>query len=126
MIGETIEKVIKDVVIESLNRTKEVKLPDDIIETDNLGEVIEKLSILHCRMWYLEDAIGISKSDSEIADLKRKIDICFKVKRPKYVEAINRMVDRAIKENKSLTEDSVKLYKGFNELDGTDSKNNNK
>lgn len=126
MIGETIENIIKNIVTETLNKTKEVEITKDIIETDNLGEVIEKLSILHCRMWYLEDAIGVSKSDSEIADLKRKIDICFKVKRPKYVEAINRMVDRSIKENKSLTEDSVKLYKGFNELDGTDSKNNNK
>jgi hypothetical protein len=125
MIGETIENIIKNIVTETLNKTKEVEITKDIIETDNLGEVIEKLSILYCRMWYLEDAIGVSKSDSEIADLKRKIDICFKVKRPKYVEAINRMVDRSIKENKSLTEDSVKLYKGFNELDGTDSKNNN-
>lgn len=120
MIGESIENVIKKVVTDTLNKTKEVELPTDIIETDNLGEVIEKLAILHCRMWYLEDAIGVSKSDEEIADLKRKIDICFKVKRPKYVEAINRMVDKAIVDNKSLIEDSVKLYKGFSVENGGD------
>lgn len=113
MLGESIEKIIKEIVTKSLDNNKNVELPDDIIETDNLGEVIEKLSILHCRMWYLEDAISDAKTDSEIADLKRKIDICFKQKRPKYVQAINRMVENAIIKEKSLVEDSVKYYKGF-------------
>ena len=112
MIGEKIEDIIKLTTLNILNNSKNVELPKDIIETDNLGEVIEKLSILHCRMWYLEDAISDAKSDSEIAELKRKIDICFKSKRPKYVEAINRMVDNSIRQGKSLIEDSVKLYKG--------------
>ena len=63
-------------------------------------------------MWYLEDAISDAKNNDEIAELKKKIDICFKIKRPKYVEAINRMVEISIIKNKSLIEDSVKLYKG--------------
>jgi hypothetical protein len=113
MIGETIEEIIKNKVREILSSDKKVELPEDIIETDNIGEVIEKLSILHCRMWYLEDSISLAKSDSEIADLKKKIDICFKVKRPKYVQAINRMIENSVINNKSLQEDSVKLYKGF-------------
>jgi hypothetical protein len=112
--GETIETIILNKTKEILNKNKNVDLPEDIIETDNLGEVIEKLSILHCRMWYLEDAISDAKSDSEIAELKRKIDICFKTKRPKYVQAINRMVENCITTSKSLVEDSVKHYKGFN------------
>ena len=112
MIGEKIEEIIKNRTFEILNKNKNVELPDNLIETDNLGEVIEKLSILHCRMWYLEDAISDAKTDSEIAVLKKKIDICFKSKRPKYVEAINRMVDNSISQGKSLIEDSVKLYKG--------------
>jgi|TARA_R110000868_G_scaffold84541_3_gene238362 hypothetical protein len=112
MIGEKIEDIIKLTTLNILNNSKNVELPKDIIETDNLGEVIEKLSILHCRMWYLEDAISDAKTDSEIAELKKKIDICFKSKRPKYVEAINRMVDNSIRQGKSLIEDSVKLYKG--------------
>lgn len=112
MIGERIEDIIRKVVYETLNNSKKVKLPNDIIETDNIGEVIEKLSILHCRMWYLEDAIGESENEVDIANYKKKIDICFKQKRPKYVEALNRMIDNSIKTNKSLIEDSVKLYKG--------------
>lgn len=113
MLGEKIEDVIKETVTKALNKSKAAYLPEDIIETDNLAEVIEKLAILHCRMWYLEDEIGASTDDHQIADMKRKIDICFKQKRPKFVEAINRMVDKSIKENKSLIEDSVKLYKNF-------------
>jgi hypothetical protein len=115
MIGESIETVIKNKVHQILSENKNVELPQDIIETDNLGEIIEKLSILHCRMWYLEDSISYATSDEEIAELKRKIDICFKIKRPKYVQAINRMVENSVINNKSLIEDSVKLYKGFNE-----------
>jgi hypothetical protein len=72
-------------------------------------------------MWYLEDRIGElisldSKSDKinqEIVDLKHKIDICFKQKRPKYVSAINKMIEKSIVEGKSLIEDSVKLYSGY-------------
>jgi hypothetical protein len=115
MIGEKIEEVIKTRVVEILDKSKTVEMPDDIIETDNIGEVIEKLSILHCRMWYLEDAISAAKTDAEVAELKRKIDICFKVKRPKYVQALNRMIENAVVNNKSLVEDSVKHYKGFSE-----------
>lgn len=84
----------------------------DIIETDNIGEVIEKLIIVHIRTWMLEDAIQQAKTDTEVAELKRKIDICFKQKRPKLVEAVNRMLTNAIISGKSLQEDSVKLYKG--------------
>lgn len=114
-IGEKIEDIINKKINNVLTESKNVNLPDDIIETDNIGEVIEKLAILHCRMWYLEDAISEAKTDSEIAEIKRKIDICFKVKRPKYVQAVNRMIENSIITGKSLVEDSVKQYKGFNE-----------
>ena len=114
MVGEKIEEIIKNKVNQILTIDKNVTIPDDLIETDNIGEVIEKLSILHCRMWYLEDSISTAKNDSEIADLKRKIDICFKSKRPKYVQAINRMIENCVINDKSLIEDSVKHYKGFN------------
>jgi hypothetical protein len=113
MIGSSIDTLIANKTKELLDKNKQVELPDDLIETDNIGEVIEKLCILHCRMWYLEDAISASTIDEEIANLKRKIDICFKQKRPKYVQAVNRMIDNAIVNNKSLVEDSVKLYNGF-------------
>jgi hypothetical protein len=108
--GDLIDQCIKETIDEVLSRGE---LPDvEYIETDNLGEVIEKLSILHTRMWMLEDAIQEANTDAEIADLKRKIDICFKVKRPRLVQAVNLMVDNAIVTGRTLREDSVKLYKG--------------
>jgi len=113
MIGEKIEEIIKNIVTETLNESKEADKNVDLVQTDNIGEVIEKLSILHCRMWYLEDAIADAKNDGEVATLKRKIDICFKDKRPRLVEALNVMMNDSIVNNKSLVEDSVKHYKGF-------------
>ena len=108
--GNLIDECIKETIDEVLSRRE---LPDvEYIETDNLGEVVEKLSILHTRMWMLEDAIQEAKTDAEVADLKRKIDICFKVKRPRLVQAVNLLVDNEIASGKTLREDSVKLYKG--------------
>jgi hypothetical protein len=109
-LGELIEQVIQDTVNRVLG---EIKIPDtSYVATDNLGEIIEKLAIIHIRMWMLEDACQAAKTDEELADLKRKVDICFKVKRPKLVQAINILVDDSIRTNKALREDSVKLYKG--------------
>ena len=113
MIGEKIEDIIKNVVHKTLNEIKSADKDVDLIQTYNIGEVIEKLSILHCRMWYLEDSIADANTNDEIATLKKKIDICFKDKRPRLVEAVNRMINDSIINNKSLVEDSVKHYKGF-------------
>jgi len=119
MAALEIESIIRDTVKKTLDASSKSTVNDayfpDVhyVETDNLGEVIEKLAILHIRTWMLEDAIQVAKTDSEVADLKRKIDICFKVKRPKYVQAINSMIDNAIITERSLREDSVKLYKGI-------------
>lgn len=88
------------------------ELPDNVICTDNIGEIIEKLCILHIRTWFLEDMVGNAKTDEELAALKRKIDTCFKQKRPQYIQAINRLIDDAIISGRRLTEDSVKIYKG--------------
>lgn len=115
--GESLEKVIQSHVEDILQKRERPDLPDDLIETDNIGEVIEKLIIIHIRMWMLEDAVGVAKTDTEIANLKRKVDICFKQKRPKYVEAVNRMIENSIRTGKSLIEDSVKQYSGHTEND---------
>jgi len=111
-ISNSIEEVIKQKVNQTLSVGDVPELPDNLIATDNIAEVIEKLCILHIRTWFLEDMVGVAKTDKEVATLKRKIDICFKQKRPQYIQAINRMLDEAIINNKKLTEDSVKIYKG--------------
>ena len=108
--GEVIDAAIKNTVNDVLVKGE---LPDIIFsETDNLGEVVEKLCILHIRTWMLEDAAQEATTDEELGALKRKIDICFKQKRPRLVQAINRQVSDAIINRTSLIEDSVKLYKG--------------
>lgn len=112
MVGEKVEEIINKKVKEVLNK-KQIPEIIDLIETDNIGEVIEKLSILHIRMWMLEDKCAASNNNDEIAEIKRKIDICFKNKRPKFVQAINLMIDKAVKNGSTLVEDSVKLYEGF-------------
>ena len=106
MIDAAIRNTVNDVLAKG-------ELPDIIFsETDNLGEVVEKLCILHIRTWMLEDAAQEATTDEELGALKRKIDICFKQKRPRLVQAINRQVSDAIINRTSLIEDSVKLYKG--------------
>lgn len=112
-IACSIENVIKNKVVDILSKKKLPELPDNIIATDNLGEVVEKLCILHIRTWFLEDMVGVAKTDEEVASLKRKIDTCFKQKRPQYIQAINRMVDDAIINSRNLIEDSLKIYKGI-------------
>lgn len=114
MIGNLIEQAIKEAVEKTLSQKI---VPDtEYVATDSFGEVIEKLVILHIRTWMLEDAIQSAKTNDEVAELKRKIDVCFKVKRPRFVQAINLMVDDAISRNKNLTENSVKLYKGIDSV----------
>lgn len=113
IVAEMLDMTIKQYVNDILDR-KQVwgnELPD-YAASDSIAEVLEKLAIIHIRMWHLEDAMQEAKSDEELADLKRKVDICFKIKRPRLVAALNAILDDAISNNKSLREDSVKLYKG--------------
>ena len=114
-IVNAIENIISETVKQELSLRLTPELPADFNYTDTLAEVIEKLCILHIRTWFLEDMAGVAKTDQELANIKRKIDICFKQKRPAYVQAINRMIDQCIKTEKSLVEDSVKVYKGIND-----------
>ena len=92
-------------------------LPENIdFWTESFGETLEKLIIEHIRAWHIEDETGaaIKANDNEhIVALKRKLDTCWKIRRPRLVEAINRRLDDTIAHQKSATEDSVKLYKGY-------------
>ncbi len=69
-LGQTFEEIIRRTVQNTLS---ERDLPDsEFVATDNLGEIVEKLAIIHIRMWMLEDAIQAATTDKEIAELKRK------------------------------------------------------
>ena len=114
IVAEMLDSIIKNHVNTLLDK-RDIRYiePPEYAASDNIGEVLEKLAILHIRTWHLEDAMQSAKTDEELADLKRKVDICFKVKRPKLVAALNAIIDDAIIHGKSLREDSVKLYKGI-------------
>jgi hypothetical protein len=113
IVSEMLDIAIKQYVNERLGMREMWGVdPPDYAASDSIGEVLEKLAILHIRTWHLEDAMQAAKSDEELADLKRKVDICFKVKRPKLVAALNAIIDDSIIKGRSLREDSVKLYKG--------------
>lgn len=113
MLASVLDTIIREHVNDILDKRDTTYIePPDYAASDSFGEVLEKLAILHIRTWHLEDAMQSAETDAELADLKRKVDICFKVKRPKLVAALNAIIDDAISKNKSLREDSVKLYKG--------------
>lgn len=83
--------------------------------SESFAEILDRLVIMHIRMWKIEDAIGIATSNDEIADYKRKVDYLFKDRRPKLLKAINSFLDCYINKNhvKKFSEENVKLYQGF-------------
>ena len=52
-IANKIENTIKETVQKTLINQVLPELPKEYAFTDNLGEVIEKLCILHIRTWFL-------------------------------------------------------------------------
>lgn len=109
---EEFDKYLKNKIDEILKQTREAPELFDEVYTDNIGEIIEKLIILNIRMWMLEDAAGTCKEEEYII-IKKKLDICFKQKRPKLIQAINKLLHLAIQQKISLKEESVKNYKGI-------------
>jgi hypothetical protein len=105
-----IEAAIDDVIVQ----VKAEALEDntEYIASETIGEVIEKLIILHIRNWHLEDLIE-DVSEEELPSLQRKIRFCFKVKRPRLMAALNRMIYELAKGKLELAEDrNIKRYKG--------------
>lgn len=104
-----LDQYIKEKVCSILTK-RYIPDTENFIETDSFGEVIDKLIIVHIRTWMLEDMITKDISDEDLGKLKRKIDICFKQKRPKLVQALGRLIEKSVLDGKSLVEDSVKIY----------------
>ncbi len=106
---------ICDLIYEEIDkRFKSEPLNVDNLEfSDSAGDLIEKIISATLRMWKLEDACAIAQTDSEIADLKRKIDFIFKKKRPQLIRCLNLMLDKYIAENKPFGEPNIKEYAGF-------------
>lgn len=111
----SIANEIENLIIEKVNEfcsKREIPETKALVQTDSFAEVVEKLVILHIRMWMLEDKAAITTDNDELLEIEKKIDICFKKKRPKLVEAVNLLIDNAIRTGESLAEESVKQYAG--------------
>lgn len=116
MSTERINK-ISELLLEEISERfdKEPVHSCDIEFSESFAEIMDRFIVLHIRMWKLEDAIADAKTDAEVADLKRKVDYCFKDRRPKLTKAINSYLDVYVNKSsiKKFSEENVKLYKGF-------------
>jgi len=85
--------------------------------SESFAEILDRFIVLHIRMWKLEDAVGEAETDAEVASLKRKVDYCFKDRRPKLIKAINSFLDVYIDKNhaRKFSEENIKHYKGFDQ-----------
>lgn len=92
--------------------------PIRYIASETLGEVIEKFLILHIRIWNLEDAAGIAASEGDMQNLmvlRKKLDECDKVMRPRLMAAMNRILEEVIFGDRPdlLRSEDVKRYGGY-------------
>lgn len=106
-------KIIFELLLEEVEERFNAELPDKDIEFgDNFAELLEKLLILSIRTWKLEDLASQEENLDKLGELKKKIDFCFKVKRPKLIKAINCFLDSHINKfsHKPFTEENIKIY----------------
>ena len=112
---------ISDLLLEDIKERfdKEPISIEGLEFSESFAELLDRFIVLHIRMWKLEDEMGIVTTDSELSDLKRKVDYCFKDRRPKLIRAINSFLDVYVGDHgvKPFSEENVKLYKGFNNVD---------
>jgi len=110
-ISNLLEFAIDDVIVE----TKEDALNDtEYIASETIGEVIEKLIILHIRNWHIVDLLREANEEDALA-LHEKAQFCCQVKRPRLMAALNQMIYELAKGKLELAQDmNVKQYKGHN------------
>lgn len=110
---ETISKLLLEEISERFE--KEPINIQDLEFSESFAEILDRFLVMHIRMWKIEDKIGLSSDNNEIAELKRKVDFLFKDRRPKLIKAINSFLDLYIDKNhhRKFTEENVKLYNGY-------------
>lgn len=65
-------------------------IPEIPLGRDNYDELLRKVSLVHGRMWQLEDDISLHYDDDHyVAQIKRELDRCFKNVRPRLIEHLN-------------------------------------
>lgn len=112
IVEEAISAIVHEASVEKIE-----EIPDaEYIFTDTVGEIIDRLLILHIRVWHLENrAQAVIDDDAAYANVRRKIEYCFKVKRPGLMAALNRALGDVIKRGREelLLGCDVKQYEGI-------------
>ena len=111
---EKVSELLLEEIAERFN--KEPLNIEGLEFSENFAEMLDRFVVLHIRMWKLEDEVVQEyNGDTEIADLKRKIDYCFKDRRPRLIAAINSYLDVYIDKNhhREFSEPNVKMYEGY-------------
>lgn len=110
IIKNNFEEISKLLLKEVAARFNQVEINRDVEFGDSFAELLEKLLIVNIRMWKLEDLASQEKDDKKLGELKRKIDFCFKEKRPKLIKAINSFLDTYITNYRKFFEENIKSY----------------
>jgi hypothetical protein len=79
-----------------------------------LTYALERLAILHVKLWMLEDQVRNELlTDAMVGEMKRKIDYLNGVQRPRLIEGLGDLFAKAVKEgNEELVrEPNLKDYK---------------
>jgi hypothetical protein len=85
----------------------------EYIASETIGDVLEKLLILHIRAWHLEDELVETDDEAEAGRLSKKIMHCVRTKRPRLVKALNTMMAEIARGNADLVADEdIKVYHG--------------
>tara|TARA_R100001015_G_C4634316_1_gene200592 strand:- start:3866 stop:4231 length:366 start_codon:yes stop_codon:yes gene_type:complete len=114
-MGIEIDKYIQAKVKEILDKDKFPEYDD--VHSDTFSELIDKLIIVHIRVWYVEDALNTEKDPKKFMQLKRKSDVAFKEKRPALVKAIDKTITNICTGKFNPTAENPKLYEGYAEYD---------
>lgn len=87
---------------------------DEYLVSETLGDVIDKLVVLHVRVWNLEDQLVLTDSDEEAGKIAKKIMHEVRTKRPRLIVAINKMMEQVLVNNNLdvLKDEDTKVYKG--------------
>lgn len=111
MIGEELDRYIQEKIKQILDSGKFPEYDD--IHSDSFSELIDKLAVVHIRLWYLEDAMSLENDSDQMLILKRKADITFKQKRPMLVKAIDKTIINMCSGKFRPESENPKFYTGF-------------
>lgn len=107
-IGESLNKYIEEKVSEMLRQNK-FPYYDDVY-TDTFGELIDRLTIINIRYWYLEDAMTNATTDKEMIKYRKKAAVLFQEKRPMLVKAIDKLFVKLVENKLNYTPSNTKKY----------------